>query len=102
VAIPTAEFRINRLLKNSFSMKKSCENPNEIKGQFFKTWLFQQPVNAVWKGEKPPAGHSKLNAGFRRQHLMIGPFIYGEPQQVGRRPNPSISFLADAMPTTTA
>jgi hypothetical protein len=33
----------NRVLKNSFSSKKSCENSNKIEGQFSRTWLFQHP-----------------------------------------------------------
>ncbi|MCL4787238.1 MAG: DUF1559 domain-containing protein [Verrucomicrobia bacterium] len=35
----------NRLLKKSFSSRKSCKNTNDFEGRFFKTCLFQQPDN---------------------------------------------------------
>ncbi|MCL4788860.1 MAG: hypothetical protein KJ070_19045 [Verrucomicrobia bacterium] len=35
----------NRLLKKSFSSRKSCKNTNDFEGRFFKTCLFQQPAN---------------------------------------------------------
>src|ERR1035437_1282080 len=37
---------INRVLKNDFLTTFSCKKPNDFGGQFFKTWLFQHPVNA--------------------------------------------------------
>src|ERR1035437_7165988 len=50
----------NRLLKNDFLTRFSCKNLNDFEGQFFKTWLFQQPAKVILCLQRTRVRDSKL------------------------------------------
>jgi len=71
---------ISRLLKKSFSMEKSCENPNEIEGQFSKTWFFQRPVSSRMLNQNRLLGLVRPNSQFFRVPKLTPSFSAKVPR----------------------